>query len=55
MPIRHGGKRSKKRQNLAAAQGLGDDHLAGAIDRMDLKNMLGEIEANAGDIRNIGG
>ena len=42
----------EERHHLAPAQRSPDDDLAGAVDAVDLKNVLGQIEADGADIHN---
>ena len=48
------GQLRKEDQHVLAPKRLGDDHAAKGVDRMNLKNMLGQIEANSRDRRQIG-
>jgi hypothetical protein len=50
MPIRHGGKLGEERQHLGAPQRLADDDCARSINGVNLKNMLGQIQADRGNL-----
>src|ERR1700732_1905938 len=41
------------RQHVLAPERLGDDHAPSSVNAMNLKNMLGQIEANGRDGRQI--
>jgi hypothetical protein len=43
---------AEERHHLAPAQRSADDHLAAAVDAVDLKNVLGQIEADGADVHN---
>ncbi len=43
---------AEERHHLAPAQRSADDDLAGAVDAMDLENVLGQIEADGADVHN---
>ena len=45
-----GGKLGKERQNLRPPQRLADDNVSFSVDGMDLKDALGQIEADGGDL-----
>ncbi|MGP0104940.1 hypothetical protein [Rhodoblastus sp.] len=47
------GKRGEKLQQLPAPDRLGDNHRALRVNRVDLKHVLGEIETNLRDRRQI--
>ena len=40
------GQLREEGQHVLAPKRLGDDHAAKGVDRMNLKNMLGQVEAN---------
>ena len=48
------GQLREEGQHVLAPKRLGDDHPAKGADRMNLKDMLGQIEANGRDRRQIG-
>ena len=48
------GQSGEEGQHVLAAERLGDDHPPRSVNAMNLKNMLGQIEANSRDRRQIG-
>jgi hypothetical protein len=43
----------KERQKLRPAQGLVEHHFLGGIDPMDLENVLGQINADRGNLHGV--
>lgn len=54
-PDKAGRQRGEEGQNIAATECPGNDKLAARIDRVNLKNVLGQIKASVGDNRKIRG
>ena len=52
-PDKAGGQRSEELQQLVAPDRLGDHHPPRGINAMNLKDVLGQIEPNGGDRRQI--
>jgi hypothetical protein len=48
------GQLREEAQHILAPERLGDDHAPRSVNAMNLKNMLGQIEANSRDRRQIG-
>ena len=48
------GQLGEEGQYVLAPECLGDDHASRSVNAMNLKNMLGQIEANGRDRRQIG-
>jgi hypothetical protein len=48
------GQLGEERQHVLAPERLGDDHAPRSVNAMNLKNMLGQIDTNGRDRRQIG-